>query len=286
MAQLSRPFQVVLVVFLLLAGVWLFALQGQSSSPSSSAPAASAPSSSSSSAAAAEAKGAAAPTHVYHGAAPGVEGLTRAVAKAHEAVAGSQRGAKQVEHESGEASTAPASSAHPSAPAVAKTSAPVAKTSVPAAKPTTHTTRSSAATKAPAKAPATSTVHKLAPPSHRASGGASLSGQRAVEADLAKGDVVVLLFWNPKGTDDVTVQRAVQQVRKLDGSSRQHVAVREASANAVASYGSVTRGVQVDATPTIFIINPHRQALVLTGVQDAFSIQQAIAEAQHPQPAA
>ncbi len=96
----------------------------------------------------------------------------------------------------------------------------------------------------------------------------------------------MLLFWNPKGTDDVTVQRAVQQVRKLDGSSRQHVVVQEASANAVASYGSVTRGVQVDATPTIFIINPHRQALVLTGVQDVFSIQQAIAEAQHPQPAA
>ncbi|MGO9322627.1 MAG: hypothetical protein ACLQBY_17750 [Solirubrobacteraceae bacterium] len=279
MAQLSRPFQVVLVVFVLFAGVWLFALQGRSTStggsgssapvstsaPSSSASAptaaghAGSSSSAAASSAAAQAKEVAAPTHVYHGAAPGVQGLSRAIAKAHEAVASSQQSAQQVEGESAEGGSAPAASA--------KVATPTAKAVAPQATGTS--------THAPA-----STVHKTSAAPRKAAGTTTPSGQRAVEADLAKGDVVVLLFWNPKGTDDVAVRRAVQQVQKTGRSPGQRVAVQEASAGQVASFGSVTRGVQVYTTPTIFIINQHKQAIVLTGVQDAFSIGQAIAEAR------
>jgi hypothetical protein len=127
-------------------------------------------------------------------------------------------------------------------------------------------TPSTAVTKTPAGTP-----HKGA----SAPATTTLSGQHAVEADLAKGDVVVLLFWSPSGTDDKVVQHAVQSVKGAN-----HVAVQEAEANQVASYGSVTRGVQVHATPTIFVIAKSRKAIVLNGVQDAFAIQQAIAEAR------
>jgi hypothetical protein len=279
MAQLSRPFQVVLVVFVLFACVWFFALQGHSTGTSgsgssatvtTSAPATSAPSSSASASAATGNAGSAtsSSTHVYHGSAPGVEGLSRAISKAHEAVANSQQSAKQVEHESAE-NNAPTASTTASAQAT--------KTPASTTKVLPHTT--TAATQ-PATKPS-STVHKSTNAPSQASGAtAALKGQRAVEVDLAKGDVVVLLFWNPKGADDVVVHRAVQAVQKADRRPHQRLAVQEAPASKVASYGSVTRGVQVYGTPTIFIINRHGGTIVLTGVQDAFAIEQAIVEAR------
>ncbi len=259
MAQLSRPFQIVLVVFLLFAGVWLFALQGRSTStsgsgsapvvsattPSTPAPSsaatghagsASGGSASTSAAAKAQAAGGT-PSHVYHGPAPGLEGLTRDIKRAHEAVA--------------------AIGASPQTSSTTKLA--------------THPT-AARSTKTPA-----STVHGSS-----TAAATTPAGQRTVEAELARGDVVLLLFWNPKGTDDAVVHRAVRQVQKADGGPRAKVAVQEAPAGRVASFGSVTRGVQVYATPTLFVIGRSGQALVLTGIQDAFSIEQAIDEARQP----
>ena len=85
----------------------------------------------------------------------------------------------------------------------------------------------------------------------------------------------MLLFWNPSGADDVAVHHAVQAVKNVN-----RVAVREAAASQVASFGSITRGVQVYATPTILVIVKTGQTTVLTGLQDAFSIEQAIDEAR------
>ena len=113
------------------------------------------------------------------------------------------------------------------------------------------------------------TVHKASGAPRAASGVTAPSGQRTVEAELAKGDVVVLLFWNPKGADDVAVHRALQLVLNAHRSARQQIAVQEAQPSRVASFGSITRGVQVYATPTILIVNKHGQTIVLTGLQDA-----------------
>ncbi len=266
MAQLSRPFQIALVSVCLFAAVWFFALQGHSTSTggSGSAPAVttSTPSvtkptatgathSAATAAVIARAKAEAKTGHIYHGPVPGLEGLTRDIARAHGAVAA--------------IGASPSSPAHTKTPAKAVTTEPA-----------------KAATKTPAttvtKTPATTVTKTSASTAHkRASTPATttLSGQHAVEADLAKGDVVVLLFWNPSGTDDKSVQHAVQSVKRAS-----HVAVQEAGANQVASFGSVTRGVQVYATPTVFVIAKSRKAIVLTGVQDAFGIRQAIAEAR------
>ncbi len=277
MAQLSRPFQIAFVAVCLLAAVWLFALRGHSTSTSGSgstavvspsAPAAPKPASSSStpsgsaSTAAAEAKSAAKPTHVYHGAAPGVEGLTRDINRAHHAVAESQQNAKQLEAKSAQASgeTAPAqtvSTTTPASGASTATAAPSAKAAAPSTKATT---------------PATAHVGSGAPKA--ASGVTVARAQREVEAELKQGKIAVLLFWNPKGTDDVLVHRQVQLLSK-------RAAVHDALASEVASYGSITRGVQIYATPTILVIDKAGKTITLTGLQDAFSIEQAIDEARN-----
>jgi hypothetical protein len=272
MAQISRPFQIVLVVFLVFACVWLFALHGRSTSSnasSTSAPVVSATTPSSVPSAAA--KGNASPSHIYKGPAPGLEGLTRDINRAHHAAAVSEGRTQQLESKSARVSgeaTPSSTTAAPASSRKAATSGATAPTHTSAANATTH-----ASSKTSSKT-STSAAHKRA-----TTLAATLKGQRTVEAELAKGDVVLLLFWNSKGTDDVSVQQAVRQVQKADRSSRQRIAVQEATASQVASFGSVTRGVQVYATPTLFVINKHGHAIVLTGLQDSFSIQQTIDEA-------
>jgi hypothetical protein len=251
MAQISRPFQIALVAVGLLAAVWLFALHGRSASTTESSGSAPASTPATTSGAAAQEKAAAAPTTVYKGAAPGVAGLTGAVAKAHGAVATSQQNAKELESKSAQASTTGGSAATSTAaaPTATKAAAPAA----PAHAPTTHT--STTVVKVTTGAPA---------------------GQKMVESDLAKGDVVVLLFWTPAGSADQSVHREVRTLATSQGK----VAVHEASAGQVTYFGSITRGVQVNGTPTVLVINKHGRTIVLTGLQDAYAVRQAIAEAR------
>jgi len=269
MAQISRPFQIALVAVVLLAGVWLFALQGHTSSTSpssSSAPAASTP--------ATTATSATAPAHAAAGAKAthaASHGLARTSAHTSPAAHGRRASAPSAKHSAAPAhrtSTASAPAVHPSASATHTAAPPSAKAHTPAA--------SGAHTAAPATSGAST--------AHSAPANAAPAGQRTVESELAKGDVVVLLFWNPLGADDTVVHRAVQQVQAAARRSHHALAVHEATAAKVGEYGSVTRGVQVDATPTVFVINRHASAIVLTGIQDAFSIEQAIAEARQPAP--
>lgn len=262
MAQLSRPYQIALVA--LLVGALAFVAIGMhhgapsESSSGSSSPGTPATSSSSGGSqgsnpglAAEEAKKAAAPSPIYHGSAPGVEGLSRAVNKAHEAVATSQREAKQLEEKSAKASgEAGAAATAPSAAASSGSSS-----SAPShASPSKTASKPSAAEEA------------LVP-----------SGQRAVEAALAAGKVPVVLFWNPNGADDVAVHGQLQKL----GHGRLPLAIYEGNAEAVASYGAITREVPVYGTPTILIVAKNGQTTELTGLQEHFSIEQAIEEARH-----
>ena len=82
-----------------------------------------------------------------------------------------------------------------------------------------------------------------------------------------------MFFWNPAGSNDRAVRSQVHSV----GGSRKGVDVFESSAKNVASYGAITRQMPVYGTPTILIIGPHRTDS-LTGLQDTFSIEQAIKE--------
>jgi hypothetical protein len=246
MAQLSRPFQVGLAAVAVLGAAWLLLLRPHTTPSSSgsgspaSAPAPAAPS--------AAPKGSA----TYHGSAPGVAGLSRAIAKANAAVATSQQNAKQLEEKSAQASSATATA---TAGATATKPAPASG----------------------APAPAKVSLKPVTPGA--ASRSAALVRQHAVEAQLAKGRIVVILFWDSKGADDRAVHSALRTLSSQHGLG---ISVQEASANQVASFGTITRGLQVYGTPTVLIVDKQGKAKTLTGLQDAYGIAQAIRELRHP----
>jgi hypothetical protein len=258
MAQISRPFQVAFVVLILFVGVWLFALRGHSSSTSgggSAAPANSSPSG-----------GSAAPGSVYHGSAPGVEGLSKAIAKAHGAVTTSQQNAKELQEKSAQASSSsskPAGSSTASAPAAAATHTPGAAA--------TH--NHSAASTAPRPSAPSSTRTR---PTQTGATRTPVR-QAQVEQALKQGKIALVLFWTRKGADDQAVQR---ELRQLGGTHAKTLATFQARPEEVASFGSITRGVQVSQTPTLLIINRLGQATTVTGYTDAYAIEQKIAEAR------
>jgi hypothetical protein len=284
MAQLSRPYQIALAVLAFLVLVWFVALRGHSSSstPVASTPAStpvSTPASAPESTAASEAKAAAAPTPVYHGATPGVTGLTRAINKAHGAVATSQQDAKRFEHASAQA---PGQSAEGTAASTATTgsqpaAAPVTPTkqaATPAATPAT-TTKQAAVSAGRATKTSKSAAHVAVKP-HTVTKGIPAQ-QAAVESELKQGKVVALLFWNPKGADDMAVRKELQAVGKQLGGK---LAVHIAQANQVGAFGSITQAIQVYQTPTILFVNGKGLTTTLTGFTDAFSIEQTINEAR------
>jgi hypothetical protein len=265
MTQISRPFQIGLLAVALFAVVWFLVLRGHSSGSGagSSAPAAatSAPTSQSSAGGGTPASTAT----TYHGSAPGVAGLTRAIDKARGAVTQSQQSAKPRSQKSPQASNVAHAqgkpSAHSSAPATSSSAATHNKSA-------SHASTSAAKTAAPS-APA----HGSETAPHANSGLPPM--QLAVESELKQGKIVAVLFWNPKGTVDATVRHELQAARrKLHGKLAAHVAL----SNQVGSFGEFTHTVQVYSTPTILLINKAGKTASLTGLTDVFSIDQAIGE--------
>ena len=109
----------------------------------------------------------------------------------------------------------------------------------------------------------------------------------------------MLLFWNPKGADDQVTHSQLRLLVRLHSEAAKaktaelrhadrffgleldkKIAVHEGRAKSVAAYGSITRGVQVDSTPTILIVNKQHKASTITGGVDAYAIEQAIEEAR------
>lgn len=245
MTQISRPFQIVLAAFVVFAAVWFIALRGHSSGGGSS--------SSSPQPAAQSSPGGGTPASkggVYHGAAPGVEGLSRAIQKARGAVAQSQQqaahGAGATQTRSGQTQTQQAQTQSQS------------QTQRPQAQSRPQQSQSGP----------THTHSKLSVPAMQAT----------VEGELKQGKVVAVLFWNPKGTVDATVRR---ELRAASGSLHGKLAVHVARSSEVGSFGNFTRTVQVYSTPTILLVNARGKTSSLTGLTDAFSIEQAIKEIKH-----
>ncbi|HEV7584654.1 MAG TPA: hypothetical protein VGO14_02630 [Solirubrobacteraceae bacterium] len=265
MAQISRPFQIAFVAMALFALVWLLALRGHSTTTGGSGSSAPAPSSST-----------ATTGGVVHGTAPGVEGLSRAIAKAHGAVTNSQQSARQLQERSARASNekvSPSSGGTTAPKAAAPTAAKTAPAS--AAPSAASPTRAGARTATPGSSAAKAATPKPVTP---AAGLNRPTMQVKVEAELRQGKTVAILFWNPKATDDQAVSHQLQSVgHKLHAS----VAVHAALASQVGAFGTIIRGVKVYGTPTVMIINQRGQAATLTGYTDAYAIEQAISEARH-----
>ncbi|HEV3071521.1 MAG TPA: hypothetical protein VGY76_08885 [Solirubrobacteraceae bacterium] len=278
MAQLSRPYQIALAALGVLALAWFAVLHRPGSGSSSSseptpAPSAhvspSTPSAGSTASPGANGAGAnagangsaGASTPTYHGAAPGVAGLTRDIAKAHGAVAQSEQNAAQLQSKSAQASNEAASS---SASASSSPSAVAAK----------HAATETSATAGKAVA------HKPAPThtNPSASGAAQQAAEHVVlQRELQQGKTVLLLFWNPKSSDDQSVRQALQAV---SAHAKGTVAVHVAQAGQVGRYGSMTKDVQVLQTPTLLIVGKQGLAVTMTGLVDQYAIEQAILEAK------
>ncbi|HUA75805.1 MAG TPA: hypothetical protein VL988_13705 [Solirubrobacteraceae bacterium] len=261
MTRISRPFQIVLAVFALFVVVWFVALRHHSTGETSSVPvpAAKAPAQSSSAGGGTPAsKGG-----VYHGSAPGVEGLSRAIQRARGAVAQSQQNAHQLQQKSAEASGG--TQAHGSSQ---RQQAQAGQTQSRQGQSQTRSqARQSQTRSQPQKTQST--------PAHTPSKPGVPAMQATVEGELKHGKVVAVLFWNPKGTVDATVR---SELRKAGGAMHGKLAVHVARSSEVGSFGSFTHTVQVYSTPTILLINAKGKTSSLTGLTDAFSIEQAIGE--------
>ncbi len=290
MTQLSRPFQVALAAVGLLAVVWFVALRGHSSSSeSSSAPAASAAAKS-----AATAGGASGSSgSVYHGSAPGVEGLTRDIAKAHGAVAESEKNASRLEQKSAQASSRGSdgcTSGSVTASGGTAAAQPASANATATHRASTHASATKAPSRASSSAPGTNNAKLPA-------------GQVWVEKQLKRGAVVALLFYDPKGAEDVRTRSELEhlltaehrtaaslEARELGSPSvvpeprhaEERVVLRVARASEVGSFGAFTRVTAVYQTPTVLVVTPGGHVKpALTGLTDAFAIEQAIDEQSH-----
>jgi hypothetical protein len=283
MAQLSRPYQIALGAVVLFALVWFVALNGHGSS-SSSTPVAATPAPTP--APAAQEKTVSS-SKIYHGAAPGVEGLTRDINRAHRSVAKTQGQEQKIAGTAGEAK-GQGTSAASSTTAVTKHGA--------AGSSTTVVTRHGAA-----GASATVTTKHVATPAPQKTATSGIPPrQAAIESELKRGEMAVVLFWNPKGADDRVVHEELQillaahheaavhpnkaEVEKLRQAKGlelgKKIAVHYASASQVASFGTFTKTVQVYGTPTMLVINKSGAVTTINGLTDAFAIEQTIDEAR------
>jgi len=262
MVQLSRPFQAVLAAVALFALVWFVALHrpgststGSGSSSGSSAQSGGAPSAS---------RPTGHPVSASHSAAP-----SHAAKSSHAAVAAHAKSAAQ--HAAAHAQTATHTDSH---------TRTTAHTGAAAHSGGTAARTQHAASRAHSTVHTGTTTHKAPSTTHKApsTGHAGTSSEAAtVAADLEHGKTVMLLFWNPRASNDVAVHRQVGAVAHKLGRS---VAAFSARASQVGQFGSITRDVQVYQTPTLLIVNPKRQVTTVTGLTDAYALEQTIREAR------
>lgn len=125
---------------------------------------------------------------------------------------------------------------------------------------------------APAKQAAPSSSSK---PSGAAKATVAAEGEAAVLRDLRGKKVVVMLFWNADGADDLATRGVIRELDRRNGK----VAVHVVPIGRVGQFGSITRGVRVVQSPTTIVIGRKRQARVITGLTDSQELKQAVADA-------
>ncbi|MEA2293118.1 MAG: hypothetical protein QOE86_757 [Solirubrobacteraceae bacterium] len=116
-------------------------------------------------------------------------------------------------------------------------------------------------------------------PAGAAAAKSSQAGTPSLPLDVAKAmadkKVLVMLFWNPKGADD----RAVRQALRGVGSHHGAVAVHVAKVADIARYAMITRGVDVQQSPSVVVVDRKLRGDLLTGYVDRETIDQAVSDA-------
>jgi hypothetical protein len=129
-----------------------------------------------------------------------------------------------------------------------------------------------AATPATAAAPA-----KAGAPAKPAAADAKAAGQRdaAVVREIRSGKVVVMLFWNAKGADDVATRGAVRSINRHGGK----VAVHVVPISRVGQYRSITEGVTINQSPTVLVIGKKGSTRAIVGLSERGELKQAVNDA-------
>jgi hypothetical protein len=109
----------------------------------------------------------------------------------------------------------------------------------------------------------------------RASRAVAAGRDAAVVRDIKRGKVVVLLFWNPDGADDIATRGAVRDLDLHGG----RVVVRVVPITRVAQYPSITSGVKIAQSPTTVVIGRKRETRVIVGLTEPREISQAVGDA-------
>ena len=92
---------------------------------------------------------------------------------------------------------------------------------------------------------------------------------------IADRKVVALLFWSPKSVEDKQVRKALRGIDRHDGKVMAHAT----HIKRIASYQQITRGANVEQSPTIVVIDRNRSVQTLVGYVDRTTIDQAVADA-------
>jgi hypothetical protein len=111
-----------------------------------------------------------------------------------------------------------------------------------------------------------------------AAGQAAKRGARpdaAVARAIARGKVVVLLFWEADAADDVATRGALRGLDLHGG----RVVVRVVPIGRVARYASVTRGLKIAQSPTTVVIGRKRHTRVIVGLTEPRELAQAVGDA-------
>jgi len=107
-----------------------------------------------------------------------------------------------------------------------------------------------------------------------ASSGVGGASPAAAERALAQRKTVVLLFYG-RGADDTGVRGELAKVSRRGG----RVAVMSAPVTRVAQFGAFTHGVRVLEAPTVVVVGPGRQGRALAGFTDSTEVDQAVLSA-------
>jgi hypothetical protein len=109
-----------------------------------------------------------------------------------------------------------------------------------------------------------------------AANGVDLKGlPKPVARAIRKHKTLVLLFWNGKSADDKAVHKSLEDVDRWDG----RVYVGTASIKKIAKYGPIARGVDVEQSPTVVVVDSDLHAETLVGYVDRLTIDQAVVDA-------
>jgi hypothetical protein len=92
---------------------------------------------------------------------------------------------------------------------------------------------------------------------------------------IADRKVVALLFWSPKSVEDQQVRKALRGIDRHDGKVLAHAT----HIKRIAAYQQITRGAQVEQSPTIVVIDRDRTVRTLVGFVDRTTIDQTVTDA-------